>query len=378
MAAYREDRDSVESSLVSQAGVDVSSQGRETEQSRVVLVTGASRFLGGYLVTRLAQNPDIERVIAVDTQSPTKDMHRRMGRAEFVLADIRNPLLGKVIRNMDVDTVVHASAVAKAPKSGSRAAMKDMNILGAMQLFAVCQKAPSVRKVVLRSSSVVYGSSAKDPAKFTEEMSARRRPTGPFATDMIEIEGYLRGLARRRSDIATTILRLAPTVGNRLPGSVSSYLTSPLVPTVLGRDARLQLLHEEDALGALERAVVGGPSGTYNVAGDGIVMMSQAVRRAGGVTVPMPYGLFRTVGHALMGSVMKSFTKEELDYFHFGCGLDTTRMRTELGYEPRWTTREALDDFARGINLTRVMRTEWVDRAESMALSALGERTEVR
>ncbi len=378
MAAYREDRDSVESSLVSQAGVDVSSQGRETEQSRVVLVTGASRFLGGYLVTRLAQNPDIERVIAVDTQSPTKDMHRRMGRAEFVLADIRNPLLGKVIRNMDVDTVVHASAVAKAPKSGSRAAMKDMNILGAMQLFAVCQKAPSVRKVVLRSSSVVYGSSAKDPAKFTEEMSARRRPTGPFARDMIEIEGYLRGLARRRSDIATTILRLAPTVGNRLPGSVSSYLTSPLVPTVLGRDARLQLLHEEDALGALERAVVGGPSGTYNVAGDGIVMMSQAVRRAGGVTVPMPYGLFRTVGHALMGSVMKSFTKEELDYFHFGCGLDTTRMRTELGYEPRWTTREALDDFARGINLTRVMRTEWVDRAESMALSALGERTEVR
>ena len=72
---------------MSQAGVDVSSQGREAEQSRVVLVTGASRFLGGYLVTRLAQNPEIERVIAVDTQSPTKDMHRRMGRAEFVLAD---------------------------------------------------------------------------------------------------------------------------------------------------------------------------------------------------------------------------------------------------------------------------------------------------
>ncbi len=35
---------------------------------RVVLVTGASRFLGGYLVTRLAQNPSIERVIAVAAQ----------------------------------------------------------------------------------------------------------------------------------------------------------------------------------------------------------------------------------------------------------------------------------------------------------------------
>ena len=83
---------------------------------RVVLVTGASRFLGGYLVTRLAQNPSIERVIAVDAVSPSKDMMRRMGRAEFVRADIRNPLIGKVIRNAEVDTVVHASTLQKAPK----------------------------------------------------------------------------------------------------------------------------------------------------------------------------------------------------------------------------------------------------------------------
>ncbi|GAA3172313.1 hypothetical protein GCM10020255_061700 [Rhodococcus baikonurensis] len=126
-------------------------------------------------MTRLAQNPSIERVIAVDAVSPSKDMMRRMGRAEFVRADIRNPLIGKVIRNAEVDTVVHASTLQKAPKAGSRAAMKDMNVIGAMQLFAVCQKAPTVRKVVLRSASVVYGCSAKDPAQFTEEMSARRR-----------------------------------------------------------------------------------------------------------------------------------------------------------------------------------------------------------
>lgn len=356
----------------------MSVHGRESEPPKVVLVTGASRFLGGYLATRLAQNPAIERVIAVDTQRPSKDLQRRMGRSEFVLADIRNPLIGKVIRNMSVDTVVHAAAVTKPPKSGSRVAMKDMNVLGAMQLFAVCQKAPSVRKVVLRSSSVVYGSSAADPVKFTEEMSARRRPTGAFARDMIEVEGYLRGLARRRSDIATTTLRLAPTVGGRVPGSVSSYLASPFVPSVFGRDARLQLLHEEDALGALERATLGGAPGIYNVAGDGIVMMSQAVRRAGGVTVPMPYAMFRTVGHAVMGSVMKSFTKEELDYFHFGCGLDTSRMRDELGFEPRWTTKEALDDFARSIGLRRVVKTEWIDRAERTILSTLGEKTEAR
>lgn len=335
-------------------------------------MTGASRFPGGFLVARLAQDPAVDRVIAVDSVSPSKDMMRRMGRAEFVRADIRNPLIGKVIRGAEVDTVVHAATVARAPKSGSRAAMKDMNVIGAMQLFAVCQKAPTVRKVVLRSASGVYGGSPKDPAKFTEEMSARRPPQGAWARDCIEIEGYARGLGRRRPDIAVSILRLAPLMGPHRHGWVARYLSSPIVPSIVGRDARLQLLHEEDALAALERATTAGPAGTFNVAGDGVVMLSQAIRRAGRVEVPMPFALLRSVGGALTGSQMRSFTREQLDYFHFGCGLDTTRMRAELRYEPRWTTREALDDFVRGVGLTPVLGTGWVDRAEAAALTLVG------
>ncbi|WP_305095354.1 NAD-dependent epimerase/dehydratase family protein [Prescottella sp. R16] len=344
---------------------------RGVQPPKVVLVTGASRFPGGFLVSRLAQDPSVERVVAVDAVSPSKDMMRRMGRAEFVRADIRNPLIGKVIRGAEVDTVVHASTVAQAPKSGSRAAMKDMNVIGAMQLFAVCQKAPSVRKVVLRSASAVYGSSSKDPAKFTEEMSARRPPQGAWARDCIDIEGYARGLGRRRPDIAVSILRLAPLMGPNRHGWVARYLSSPIVPSILGRDARMQLLHEEDALAALHRATITGPSGTFNVAGDGAVMMSQAIRRAGRVEVPMPFALFRSVGRALTGSQMLSFTREQLDYFHFGCGLDTTRMRTELGFEPRWTTMQALDDFVRGTGLEPVIDPGWVDRVESTMVRGL-------
>ena len=126
---------------------------------KVVLVTGACRFLGGYLTARLAQNPLINHVIAVDAIAPSKDLLRRMGRAEFVRADIRNPFIAKVIRNGDVDTVVHAAAASYAPRSGGRAALKELNVMGAIQLFAACQKAPSVRRVILKSTSEVYGSS---------------------------------------------------------------------------------------------------------------------------------------------------------------------------------------------------------------------------
>ena len=85
-----------------------------TQPPKVALVTGACRFLGAYLTARLAQNSMIERVIAVDAIAPSKDLLRRMGRAEFVRADIRNPFIAKVIRNNDVDTVVHAAAASYA------------------------------------------------------------------------------------------------------------------------------------------------------------------------------------------------------------------------------------------------------------------------
>lgn len=67
--------------------------------------------------------------------------------------------------------------------------MKELNVMGAIQLFAACQKAPSVRRVILKSTSEVYGSSPHDPVMFTENTDARRPPGEGFARDSIDIEG---------------------------------------------------------------------------------------------------------------------------------------------------------------------------------------------
>ena len=339
---------------------------------KVVLVTGASRFFGGNVVAALAADPAVERIIAVDARMPSRELSHRMGRAEFVRADIRNPLIRKVVDGNEVDTVIHPAVLSRPPAGGGRAAMKDFNVLGAMQLLAVCQKAPSVQRVVVRSSSAVYGCGPKDPAKFTEEMSARTPPRGWFARDMIEMEGYVRGLARRRPDIATAILRFPPIVGSRLAGRGVQYSRSPVTPTILGRDPSMQLLHEEDSIAALVHAALGAPGGTFNVAGDGALAMSQAIRRAGRVEAPIPFALFRTVGRSLMGPVMREFLSEQIDYFHFGCGLDTTRMRAELGFSPRWTTVQAFDDFVGGAALRPVIDPRWIDAAETRLLGLVG------
>jgi UDP-glucose 4-epimerase len=337
---------------------------------KVVLVTGACRFLGGYLTARLAQNPLINHVIAVDAIAPSKDLLRRMGRAEFVRADIRNPFIAKVIRNGDVDTVVHAAAASYSPRSGGRAALKELNVMGAIQLFAACQKAPSVRRVVLKSTSEVYGSSARDPVLFTEDTSARRPPGEGFARDSTDIEGYARGLGRRRPDIAVTILRLANMIGPAMDTALSRYLAGPVVPTVVGHDARLQLLHEQDALGALERATMAGKAGTFNVGAPGIIMMSQAIRRSGRIPLPVPRIGLWAVDSLVRATRYTELDREQLDYLSYGRVMDTSRMRNDLGYSPKWSTAEAFDEYVRGRGLTPIIDPKWVRSMESRAVAA--------
>jgi len=350
----------------------------------VVLVTGVSRFLGGHLAARLAADPSVGRVLGVDTAPPGPDLRSRMAGVEFVRADIRNPLIAKVVARAEVDTVVHA-ALSPDPSGTWGSAAKEMSVLGTMQLLAACQKAPSVRRVVLESTTAVYGASPLDPALFDETMTPNDLPTSGYARDATEIEGYLRGFARRRPDVATTVLRFASLVGPRIDTVVTRYFALPVVPTILGYDARLQLLHEEDALAVLERAVAHDLPEVVNVAADGVLLLSQAIRRAGRVPLPVPPPAVGVVGRALAVARIASFSPEQLRLLDFGRVVDTTRLRTEFGFTPRWTTTQAFDDFVRGRALRPLLGRERVEDAERLVdhgvhaaarlLGGLGGRT---
>src|SRR6059058_5422692 len=108
--------------------------------AEVVLVTGVSRRLAALFARRLAGAEDLT-VVGVDVSPPAHDL----GRVSFVRADIRNPLITKVIASRRVDTVVHMAMVAGPLSAGGRSSMKEINVIGTMQLLAACQKADTFR-----------------------------------------------------------------------------------------------------------------------------------------------------------------------------------------------------------------------------------------
>ena len=312
---------------------------------KVVLVTGVSRYLGGQLAAVLAADPRIERVIGVDSVPPSREMLLALNRTEFVRADIRNPLIAKVITSAEVDTVVHMNIGTAPGVAGGRTSMKELNVIGTMQLLAACQKAATLRRLIVKSTTTVYGSSSRDPALFTEDTDARAVPSSGYAKDSVEIEGYVRGFARRRPDVSLAVLRFTNFIGRHIDSMLTRYFSMPFVPTVLGFDARVQMLHEQDALEVLRLATIGSYNGTVNVGGEGVVLLSQAIRRAGRIPVSVPAPLVGLLGGVLRKARVADFSPEQLRFLNFGRVVDTTRLVEDFGYQPRYTTAEAFADF---------------------------------
>lgn len=225
--------------------------------------------------------------------------------------------------------------------------MKELNVIGTMQLLAACQKVESVKHLVVKSTTTVYGASNRDPAMFTEQMGPRSLPRSGYALDVYEIEGYVRGFARRRPDVRVTTLRCANVMGPHVRSPLTSYLRMPVIPLVAGFDPRLQFLHEDDLYDVLRHAATHDVEGTFNVAGDGTLLLSQAIRRAGKIGIPVPGFAVGRFGAMLRSAKISDFSPELVSFLTYGRGVDTTRMREVLGFTPRFSTSETYQDFLR-------------------------------
>jgi UDP-glucose 4-epimerase len=265
------------------------------------------------------------------------------------------------------------AVIATPLGAGGRATMKEINVIGTMQLLAACQKAPSVQKLVVKSSTAVYGSSPRDPAMFTEDQEPEGLARSGYAKDSVEVEGYVRGFARRRPDVTVSTLRFANFIGPTIRSALTSYFSLPVVPTVMGFDPRLQFIHERDGLEGMWRATTEDHPGTYNIAGDGVLLLSQAIRRTGHLAMPLPPPAAPWIGQVLKRMGVADFTAEQIRFLTYGRGVDTTRMKQQLGLLPRFTTAEAFDDFVRGQGLTGPLSRDNVVAVERRLLDVVGQ-----
>ncbi len=308
-----------------------------------ILVTGVSRFLGLRAAGRLAARDDVGTVIGVDLDDPPYPIKGM----EFVRADIRSPLIARVVEATKVDTIIHTNILSSPGRLGGRSQMKENNVIGTMQLLAAAQRASRIKKVVVKSSTAVYGSGPGEPSIIPEDHASRPVELGGYAKDCAEAETYTRDFGRRRRDVKLVILRTQNVIGPSMRTNISDYLSLPIVPTALGYDPRLQLLHEDDAVESLCLAAFTDNSGIYNIAADGVVYLSQALRILGKTELPLLLPFAQLTAGLVRRFELVDFPTDQLRLILFGRVVATRRAKEKLGFAPTRTTEDCIRSFQR-------------------------------
>lgn len=296
-----------------------------------VLITGVSDRLGADLARRLSDAPGVGALYGLDVRDPS----RPLGRAEFVHGDTRHSVIAKLVRELGIQVVVHCAVVTHQLESVR--AMHETNVIGTMNVLAACSGEGSpVEHMVVKSSTAVYGVDPTGPSFLTEGMAGpRARPRGPLQADLMELEQLTLEFSLRNPARTVTVLRLADIVDRRADTPLSRYLRLRVVPTVMGFDPRVQFLHGDDAVEALERAALGRHRGVYNVAGPGVLVLSQAIRLAGGRPVPVLTGALGPLERlAVSAAVGVPLTPRLLALIRHGQAIDCSLLLDEFGWEP--------------------------------------------
>lgn len=302
------------------------------------------------MAAMLERDPEVEMLLGMGTGTPSVELER----TEYVRADQSYSLLSRIVRATEVDTIVHTFLVLDSSSMSGRA-LHETNVIGTMNLLAAAGAAgSSVRQIVVKSSSVVYGSNQRDPAWFTEDTPRSRPPRNRLERSLCEVESYVQDFADENPGVAVAMLRFANVLGADIDTPLSRNLARGLMPSVLGFDPLIQFLDEDDVIACVRFALERRLRGTYNVAGDGKLPVSEVAAIAGAWRLPLPPVLTSQAAAALVRARRLSFPTELEDLLRFGRGLDTSRLR-EAGFTPECSSAGAVERFAQTNRLRRAV-----------------------
>jgi UDP-glucose 4-epimerase len=319
--------------------------------SKRILITGISRYWGGRLAQALEAFPEVEAVIGVDNEEPKVELER----TEYVKVGAQHALLRRVVEAAEIDTVVDTRLVVDSAVMPSSRAHEN-NVMGTMNILAACTGADSpVKKVVFKSSTHFYGCHQDDPAFFDETMRRPHPPKTGIERDIVEAEASLNEFAERHPEKAVTVLRFANVLGPDVETSHIKLFSLPVVPMILGFDPRYQFVHEDDVVHALEHAVKHRVPGTFNMAGDGVLALSEVAGLLGKPYAPVlsPWGT--GIAAAIARRVGIEIPPEALEQMRFGRGVDNRRYKA-AGFVYKHTSRETVIKLGEHLRLHPVVR----------------------
>jgi UDP-glucose 4-epimerase len=313
-------------------------KGHQAEaQQRPVLITGICGRLGRRLARALHRE---RRVVGLDRRNfigCPKDI-----RAYQV--DVRRKKTKDIFRQERPAALVHLGVLHDL--RASRADHHSWNVVGLQRLLDYASQY-EVPKIVVLSSANVYGPRPDNPQFLGEDAPLLGSESFSAVRDLVEVDMLAQSFFWKYPEIETVILRPAHILGP-VKNAPSNYLRQSVVPTLLGYDPMVQVVHQDDVVRAIMLAFRPGARGIFNLAGPPPAPLSRIVGLTGRARLALPHGLMRMALDRLWRIHATSFPAQELEFIRYVCMVDDARARQELGYAPAHGLEEtvrAVDDY---------------------------------
>lgn len=306
-----------------------------------IAVTGLRTFLGKRLQRRLLERRSRRPLVAIDHRRP----YGLPGSVHFHSIDLTDPTadgaLAEVFEKEGVGAVLHTAF--RSEPTPALDYDHELETIGTLHLLNACAAA-RVRRIVVASTTMVYGPWPDNPNFLSEDHPIRGHPDAHNIRNRVEVEGLVSDFAARHPDVEVTVLRPCWIMGPTYTDPYVRHFERGTVPVVLGYDPLLQFVHEDDCLHAFEVALLEGRPGVFNLVGRGVVPLTTLLRSAGKRPLPIPspllYRLGRVAAEAQTGDPPAAF----FDYLRWLFVADGERGWAAFG-EPHYSTREAWMSF---------------------------------
>jgi nucleoside-diphosphate-sugar epimerase len=327
-----------------------------------VAVTGATGNVGTSLLDALERDPRVDSVVGVARRRPESgEAAGRWPKATWVEADVGDGD-GLAAAFRGADAVVHLAWLIQ-PSHRVEVLWK-ANVVGSRRVLEAVAEA-GVGALVHASSVGAYSPGPKEPVD--ESWPTDGIASSPYSWQKAYVERLLDGFERERPGVRVVRLRPALMLKGAAASGVRRLFLGPLVPNRLlpqqlatairKAPARFQVLHADDGGEAFHLAAVGDVRGPFNLAADPI--LGSQDRNAALLATA------RTAARAAWRLHLQPADPGWVDLVEQTPLLDTTRARTELGWQPRWSADDAVDDLVRGLRGGEGTATPPLDPATS-------------
>ncbi|MBW1892149.1 MAG: NAD-dependent epimerase/dehydratase family protein [Deltaproteobacteria bacterium] len=303
-----------------------------------ILITGASGYLGTRLVKQIGTKKDIGCIVGVDIVHPVQADENLL----FYKKDIRDPGIGELMSEHNIDTVFHLAFVVK-PIHDLKL-MHDIDYNGTLNVLNNCHE-KNVRQVIATSSTLAYGAHKDNPEILTEEDPLRGNKTYPYGYNKALSDILMQDFSKQHPDIILTILRPCTVFGPSVNNYVSRMLFMPVAASVLGYNPRVQFIHEDDFVNACMIAMEKQATGAFNITGDGTLTIRDIANMIGTRLLPVPAWILYPKLELLWRLHCPGIEVNSgyLDYARYPFIAGNNKAKQELGFYPKYDSKQTLE-----------------------------------